>query len=55
MIRPAYGRWSASALAKAGYEVSDAVDGKDGLEKAGQQKFDLIITDLNMPNLDGIA
>jgi two-component system, chemotaxis family, chemotaxis protein CheY len=43
------------SLAKAGYEVSDAVDGKDGLEKAGQQKFDLIITDLNMPNLDGIA
>jgi two-component system chemotaxis response regulator CheY len=32
-----------------------AVDGKDGLSKAGKDKFDMIITDLNMPNLDGIG
>jgi len=42
-------------LRGAGYEVVDAVDGKDGLAKAGKDKFDLIITDLNMPNLDGIG
>jgi len=41
-------------LTKAGYQVSEAIDGKDGLDKAGRQKLDLIITDLNMPNLDGI-
>jgi two-component system chemotaxis response regulator CheY len=41
-------------LKNAGYEVVDAVDGKDGLSKATQSKFDMIITDLNMPNLDGI-
>jgi two-component system chemotaxis response regulator CheY len=41
-------------LTKAGYEVGEAVDGKDGLEKASQKSFDLIITDLNMPNMDGI-
>jgi two-component system chemotaxis response regulator CheY len=41
-------------LTKAGYEVVEAVDGKDGLDKAGRDKFDLIITDLNMPNMDGI-
>lgn len=41
-------------LQGAGYEVSDAVDGQDGLVKAGKGKFDMIITDLNMPNLDGI-
>lgn len=41
-------------LQTAGYEVVDAVDGKDGLAKAGAAKFDMIITDLNMPNLDGI-
>jgi two-component system chemotaxis response regulator CheY len=41
-------------LRKAGYEVVEAVDGKDGLCKAGSEKFDLIITDLNMPNMDGI-
>ena len=39
---------------KADYEVVEAVDGKDGLDKAGAGKFDLIITDLNMPNMDGI-
>jgi two-component system chemotaxis response regulator CheY len=41
-------------LRKAGYEVVEAVDGKDGLAKAGHGKFDLIITDLNMPQMDGI-
>lgn len=41
-------------LSKAGYEVSEAVDGKDGIDKVGGGKFDLIITDLNMPNVDGI-
>jgi two-component system chemotaxis response regulator CheY len=41
-------------LAKAGFEVIEAVDGRDGLAKAGQRKVDLIITDLNMPNMDGI-
>jgi two-component system, chemotaxis family, chemotaxis protein CheY len=42
-------------LKSAGYEVTDAVDGQDGLAKAGKEKFDMIITDLNMPNLDGIG
>jgi len=41
-------------LRKAGYEVVEAVDGKDALGKVGSEKFDLIITDLNMPNMDGI-
>lgn len=42
-------------LRNAGYGVAEAVDGRDGLEKARAQKFDLIITDLNMPNVDGIG
>jgi two-component system chemotaxis response regulator CheY len=41
-------------LTKAGYQVAEAVDGKDGLAKAGKMKVDLIVTDLNMPNMDGI-
>lgn len=41
-------------LRRAGYEVEEAIDGKDGISKAGSEKFDLIITDLNMPNMDGI-
>ena len=42
-------------LKGAGYEVVEAVDGKDALVKLGRQKVDMLITDLNMPNLDGIG
>jgi two-component system chemotaxis response regulator CheY len=41
-------------LHKAGYEVVEAVNGKDGLDKCAGKKFDLVITDLNMPVMDGI-
>lgn len=41
-------------LRTAGYLVVEAVDGRDGLDKAATDKFDMIITDLNMPNIDGI-
>src|SRR5580692_10024682 len=41
-------------LRSAGYEVAEAVDGRDGITKAAGSKFDLILTDLNMPNIDGI-
>lgn len=41
-------------LRNAGYEVGEAVDGHDGVAKAGASKFDLIVTDLNMPAMDGI-
>ena len=42
-------------LKGAGYEVTDAVDGQDALEKAQQRRFDLVLTDQNMPRLDGIG
>ena len=41
-------------LKGAGYDVVEAVDGRDGLTKAGGDKFDMVITDLNMPQMDGI-
>ena len=41
-------------LKQNGYDVVEAVDGKDALTKLGSQKVDMLITDLNMPNLDGI-
>ncbi|MFA5904244.1 MAG: response regulator [Desulfobacula sp.] len=41
-------------LKGAGYEVLEAVDGKDGLEKSKKTDVDMVITDLNMPNMDGI-
>lgn len=43
------------ALRGAGYEVIEANDGKDALTKLDGQKFHLIISDVNMPNLDGIG
>jgi two-component system chemotaxis response regulator CheY len=43
------------ALTGAGYQVSEAVDGADGLKKANAGNFNLIITDLNMPVMDGLT
>lgn len=42
-------------LRRAGYEVVEAEDGQDGLSKASSQRFDLVLTDYNMPNMDGLA
>ena len=43
------------SLKGAGYEVIEACDGRDALGKLGGQKVHLIISDVNMPNMDGIA
>lgn len=43
------------ALSGAGYTVSEASDGADGLAKARSQRFDMIVTDLNMPRMDGLT
>jgi len=42
-------------LEQAGFGVSQAEDGLAGLQVATLQAFDLIITDVNMPNMDGIT
>ncbi len=42
-------------LKGAGYDVVEAEDGKDALSKLSAGPVDMIITDLNMPNLDGIG
>ncbi|MCF6283008.1 MAG: response regulator [Candidatus Polarisedimenticolaceae bacterium] len=44
-----------TALKKEGYNVIEACDGKDALSKLTGQKINLIISDVNMPNMDGIA
>lgn len=41
-------------LENLGYQVTEAVDGADGLKKARERKFSIVITDQNMPNLEGI-
>ena len=43
------------ALSGAGYDVTEAEDGVDGINKANAGQFDLIVTDLNMPNMDGLT
>lgn len=41
-------------LKSAGYETVEAKDGQDGLNKAQDSIFDLVISDVNMPIMDGI-
>jgi len=43
------------ALRDAGYTVIEACDGKDGLKQLNGQKINLVISDVNMPNMDGIS
>lgn len=42
-------------LRDAGYEVIEAIDGADALLRLENQQVDMLITDLNMPNLDGVG
>ena len=45
----------AFTLKGAGYEVVEAVDGQDGLDKAKSQSINLVLTDQNMPKMDGLT
>lgn len=40
-------------LAHAGFDVLQAVDGQDGIDVLGDQRVDVVITDINMPKMDG--
>lgn len=42
-------------LTGAGYHVVEAVDGQDAFEKAQTHSIDLVLTDQNMPNMDGLT
>lgn len=42
-------------LKNAGFDVVEAVDGEDAYAKARNRRFDLVLTDQNMPRLDGIS
>lgn len=43
------------ALSNAGYSVTEAINGAEGIAKATSGQFDLIVTDLNMPVMDGLT
>lgn len=42
------------ALTAAGFEVTQAVDGQRALDLARTSNFDLVLSDVNMPQMDGI-
>ena len=42
-------------LSGAGYNVVEAVDGQDGLERAKSQQVNLVLTDQNTPRMDGLT
>lgn len=45
----------AAVLQGAGYSVEEAGDGDEALEKAKTKVFDLVVTDHNMPRMDGVT
>lgn len=45
----------AFTLKGAGYDVIEASDGKQALDTARQKRVDLVLTDVNMPVMDGIS
>lgn len=52
---PAVRAFVVRALEHAGHDVTAVDDGQQALEKLAAARFDLLVTDIVMPNLDGIA
>ena len=52
---PSMRQMVAFTLRNAGFEVVEAVDGCDAYEKAAGRSFSVVLTDQNMPRMDGIS
>lgn len=52
---PSMRQMVAFTLKSSGYEVIEAVDGLDGLDKARAGRVSLVLTDQNMPRMDGLT
>jgi len=44
-----------AVLKDKGFDVTETVNGEEGLKKASENEYDMVITDLNMPNMDGFT
>lgn len=42
-------------LSEAGYDIVEAIDGIDAIDQMVHERIDMVITDLNMPNMDGVT
>lgn len=45
----------AYTLQQAGFDVAEAADGAEGLAMAQKERFNLVLCDVNMPNMDGLS
>lgn len=52
---PSIRKLVSATLTKAGHTVEPAKDGQEGLEKATRNTYDIVITDVHMPVMDGIT
>lgn len=52
---PAVREFIQRALAGVGHDVLTVADGRQALDELGKAKFDVLVTDIVMPNVDGIA
>lgn len=52
---PAVREFITRALTSAGHEVTATADGQQALDKLNKSSYDILVTDIVMPNVDGIA
>ena len=52
---PSLRQMVAYTLRSAGYQVAEAADGQEGVDKAKTGRFEMILTDQNMPVMDGLT
>jgi CheY-like chemotaxis protein len=52
---PAVREFIVRSLTSAGYAVSGAIDGQQALDMLAREEFNVLVTDIVMPNVDGIA
>jgi two-component system response regulator AtoC len=48
-------RWITAWLRDMGYEVDEAKDGAEALDLIDRSRFDLVLSDIRMPRVDGVA